>query len=110
MAAKRLKKIPEIIEHIKKLMENETAGDPITGLKWTKKTTQKIADALNSIRIKVSKNTVGTLLKEMDYSLRVNCKKILMVTKNSQQKKIKIEINNSFILINSAMFLLLKVK
>ena len=56
-------------------MSNERAGDPITGLKWTKKTTQKISDKLNTIGIKVSKNTVGSLLKDMDYSLKVNCKK-----------------------------------
>ena len=56
-------------------MEDETAGDPETGLKWTKKTTQKISDELKSIGIEVSKNTVGKLLKEMDFSLRVNCKK-----------------------------------
>lgn len=56
-------------------MKNETAGDPMSELKWTKKTTQKIADELNDIGIKVSKNTVGTLLKDMDYSLRANSKK-----------------------------------
>jgi len=56
-------------------MRNERAGDPITGLKWTKKTTQKISDKLKTIGIMVSKNTVGSLLKDMDYSLKVNCKK-----------------------------------
>jgi len=57
------------------MMENETAGDPMTGLKWTKKTTQKLSDELNLIEIKVCKNTVGTLLKEMKFLLRFNCKK-----------------------------------
>ncbi|MBT8339988.1 MAG: hypothetical protein KJP07_08240 [Desulfatitalea sp.] len=28
-------------------MKYETAGDPISGLKWTRKTTQKIAAELN---------------------------------------------------------------
>ena len=91
MVAKELKKIPEIIDNVKKLMENETAGDPMSGLKWTKKTTQKIADELNRIGIKVSKNTVVTLLKDMDYSLKANSKKIQMVRKNFQQTKKKIE-------------------
>lgn len=58
------------------LMEYETAGDPITGLKWTRKTAEKIADELEGLGIFVSSNTVGRLLKEMDFSLRVNHKKI----------------------------------
>ena len=57
-------------------MEYETAGDPMNGLKWTRKTTEKIAEELRSLNIKVSPNTVGKLLKEMGFSLRVNQKKI----------------------------------
>ena len=91
-------------------MNNESAGDPITGLKWTKKTTQKISDKLNTIGIKVSKNTVGSLLRDMDYSLKVNCKKIPTEIKNLQHKKIKIETPNFFILISSVIILQLKAK
>lgn len=61
---------------IQKLMEHETAGDPMTGLKWTRKTTAKIAKQLKSLGIKVSRNTVGKLLKKMGYSLKTNRKKI----------------------------------
>jgi len=57
-------------------MEYETAGDPISGLKWTRKTTEKISNELSTIGIEVSKNTVGKLLKNMGYSLKVNQKKI----------------------------------
>jgi hypothetical protein len=63
-------------------MKYETAGDPITGLKWTRKTTQKIAAELNSIDISVSPNTVARLLKNMKYSLRVNHKSIECGNKN----------------------------
>lgn len=56
-------------------MEYETAGDPVTGLKWTKKTTEKIADELRLNGINVCANTVRKLLKKMNYSLRVNHKK-----------------------------------
>ncbi len=73
---KSAKKTPEIIERIEKIMEYETAGDPMTGLKWIKKTTEKIAHELNSIGIHVSANTAGKLLKDMNYSLRINYKKI----------------------------------
>jgi hypothetical protein len=57
-------------------MEHETAGDPMTGLKWTRKTTEKIARELGKLGIKVCAKTVGRILKELGYSLRVNHKKI----------------------------------
>jgi hypothetical protein len=57
-------------------MEQDTAGDPITGLKWTRKTTQKIAHQLENLGIKVGAKTVGRILKELGYSLRVNHKNI----------------------------------
>ena len=57
-------------------MEYETAGDPITGLKWTRKTTQKVTNELKALGIKeVNRTTVGRLLKELGYSLKVNHKK-----------------------------------
>ena len=60
---------------IEELMRYETAGDPITGLKWTRRTTQKISDQLENLSIQVSANTVARLLKELGFSLRVNHKK-----------------------------------
>ena len=58
------------------ILEHDTAGDPITGLKWTRKTTEKIAEILQQIDIPVSANTVSRLLYKMDFSLRVNRKQI----------------------------------
>jgi len=58
-------------------MEHETAGDPMTGLKWTRRTTEKISNELAHLGgIEVSANTVGRILKELGYSLRVYHKKI----------------------------------
>jgi hypothetical protein len=62
-------------------MRHDTAGDPITGVKWSRRTTRKIAAELTALGIAVSKNTVGRLLKEMDFKLRVNRKQIAS-TKN----------------------------
>ena len=56
------------------IMKYETAGDPVSGCKWTRKSTGKIARQLNRMGIGVSANTVGRLLKKMDYSLRRNFK------------------------------------
>lgn len=58
------------------LLKYDTAGDPITGLKWTKTTTGKIANELKNEGIYVSSDTIGKLLKDMGYSLKVNYKKI----------------------------------
>ena len=57
-------------------MEYETAGDPISGLKWTHKTTEKIADELSLEGINICAVAVGRILKNLDYSLKSNSKKI----------------------------------
>ena len=57
-------------------MEHETAGDPVRGLKWTRRTTAKVADELCALGIDVCPQTVARLLKAMGYSLRVNHKKL----------------------------------
>ena len=62
-------------------MRHDTAGDPVTGLKWSRRTTRKIAEELTALGIAVSKNTAGRLLKKMDFKLRVNRKQIAS-TKN----------------------------
>lgn len=56
-------------------MAHETAGDPRSGLKWTRRTTAKLADRLRALDIDVCPRTVARLLKAMGYSLRVNHKK-----------------------------------
>ena len=58
------------------MLEHDTAADPITGLKWSRRTTENIADALSEYGIAVSANTVARLLHDMDYSLRVNRKSL----------------------------------
>lgn len=57
-------------------MKYETAGDPMSDLKWTRKTTAKIAEELALININVSKSTVGKILKELNFSLKTNVKSI----------------------------------
>jgi len=64
-------------------MQPETAGDPITGLKWSHKTTAKVAAELQASGIDVSPRTVARLLDSMGYSLRVNHKKLSRVSKTT---------------------------
>jgi hypothetical protein len=72
-------------------LEEDTAGDPITGIKWTRKTLRKIAAALKRGGVKVSPSTVGKLMREMHYSLKVNFKRIesnpKTVTPESRKKR-----------------------
>jgi len=65
-----------VIDAIHKLMERETAGDPISGVKWTRKTTEKIAGQLKLLGISVSRNTAGRLLRQMKYCLRTSRKTV----------------------------------
>jgi hypothetical protein len=58
------------------LLEHDTAGDPITGIRWTHKTPAGIAELLRQLHIEISANTVARLLHNMDFSLRVNRKAV----------------------------------
>ncbi len=64
-------------------MQHDTAGDPVSGLKWTQKTTANIAAELQRVGINVRPKTVARLLKQMGYSLRVNHKKLARVCTTS---------------------------
>ena len=68
-------------------MKYDTAGDPMTGLRWTKRTTRKIAEELNRVGIKVSARTVAHLLKEMGFSLRVNRKSIASASSKDRNEQ-----------------------
>lgn len=57
-------------------MKDETAGDPMTGLLWTRKTRKKISDELAKVGIVVCPTTVGKILKQLKYSLKSNSKKV----------------------------------
>lgn len=57
-------------------MKDDTAGDPMTGIKWTHKTTEKISRELCRAGIRVSAKTVGRLLDTLDFRLYLNRKTI----------------------------------
>jgi Rhodopirellula transposase DDE domain len=57
-------------------MEHDTAGDPVSGITWTRRTTEKVADELRQAGIEVCPNTVAKLLKGLGFRLRVNHKKL----------------------------------
>ena len=55
-------------------MEDATAGDPIHGTKWTRKTLRKLVEELRHKKFTVSHETVRRLLRTLGYSLRGNRK------------------------------------
>jgi Rhodopirellula transposase DDE domain len=57
------------------------------GLKWTRKSTTKIARELQAEGIEVSPKTVGRLLRQMNYSLRVNQKKLESGNRNPPSRQ-----------------------
>ena len=57
-----------------RILEETTAGDPMSALLWTNKSTQSIAAELTRRGHPVSDKTVARCLREMDYSLQLNRK------------------------------------
>ena len=76
-----------MIEEISRLLEHDTAGDPITGIKWSRRTPEKIAEQLQKIGIAIKADTVARLLGQMDYSLRRNRKYLESGNKNPPSKE-----------------------
>jgi hypothetical protein len=69
-------KHPDIMKALEQLLQDVTAGDPMTGLKWTHKSTRKLGATLRRRGISLSRGTVARLLRQHDYSLRTNRKRL----------------------------------
>jgi len=71
------KKTPEVIEEVRNILEFDTAGDPVTGRKWTRMTPEKVAHCLGEgLCISLSATTVRRLLTKLEYSLKGNSKSL----------------------------------
>ena len=46
--ASEQKKNDQILTHLGRIMEGDTAGDPCSGQRWTRRTTQAVASALQA--------------------------------------------------------------
>jgi len=85
-----------VIKRVAELLKHETAGDPMNGLKWTRRTTRKIARELGRLQIRISATTVRRLLKRMGFSLRVNHKRLESGNKNPPPRRVR---NQQFLYI-----------
>lgn len=65
---------PELLQALEVLIDLGTQGDPESPLRWTCKSTLKLADELTQQQHPVSARTVATLLHQAGYSLQANSK------------------------------------
>src|SRR6266508_2683633 len=63
-------KDPELVAALEALVDPETRGDPESPLRWTTKSTRRLAEALSDDGHPVSSWTVGQLLHALEYSLQ----------------------------------------
>jgi len=65
---------PGLLEALERLIEPATRGDPMCPLRWTCRSTDKLAEELTHQNHPVSDRTVAMLLKQQGYSLQANRK------------------------------------
>lgn len=61
---------------LEELLQDATAGDPISGLKWTHRSLRKIQKALRRKGVRLSAPTIARLLHRLHFSLRTNRKRV----------------------------------
>lgn len=70
------KKDAKVLPLLKNLMRDEVGGDPISGVRWSRKSTRKLAGEMARQGHPISRGTVGRLLGEMGLSLKANVKNL----------------------------------
>ena len=66
---------PDLVPALRKLVEEDTQGDPESPLLWTSKSLSHLADELTTQGMPVSANTVSRLLAAEGYSMQANRKR-----------------------------------
>lgn len=67
---------PGLVEALDGLVDPDSRGDPESPLRWTTKSTTKLAVELSAAGHRVSARTVAKLLKSAGYSLQANAKAV----------------------------------
>ena len=71
-----MEKDPTLLTDLEGLVEPTASGDPMSPLRWTTKSTRKLAAELTAQGHKVSADTVGDLLQAEEFSLQGNAKTV----------------------------------
>jgi Rhodopirellula transposase DDE domain len=66
--------VPGVVAALEELVDPVTRGDPESPLRWTSKSTTKLAEALTARGLTIGANTVAKLLKAGGYRLQANAK------------------------------------
>ncbi len=69
-----IEKDPAIKNEIRRILEENTAGDPMSDIKWTNKSVRNIANEINSPKKHIGKDTVASIVKDLGFSLQLNKK------------------------------------
>ncbi len=67
-------KDPSLVAALESMVDADCGGDPMQALRWTAKSTRKLADALKALGHQVSHMSVLTLLRSWDFRLNANRK------------------------------------
>lgn len=65
---------PTLLKVLESIVDDSTAGDPMSPLRWVHKSTRTLADEMTRQGHSLSHVTVGRLLSILGYSLQVNAK------------------------------------
>lgn len=61
---------------MEELLKDATAGDPVSGVKWTNHSLRKLVKALRRRRVRLAPTTIARLLRQRRFSLRTNRKRL----------------------------------
>lgn len=64
------------MKRLHELLVDATAGDPVSGLRWTHKSTRALAKDLQRSGLTIGRSTVARLLRQSGYALRTNRKRL----------------------------------
>ena len=67
---------PRLKRELDDILPDATAGDPVTGMKWSHKSVRKVESALHRRGVRVGRMTVARLMAKRRYSLRTNRKNL----------------------------------
>ena len=65
---------PRLRQDLRRIVQESTAGDPMSLLRWTSKSTRTIAEELTRLGHSIQADTVGRMLGDLGYSLQLNTK------------------------------------
>jgi len=83
-----------VLTALEHLLEDATAGDPISGLLWSRKTLENLRRQLRTKGVIIGRSTIARLLRERDYSLKSNRKSIASTHDSQRDRQFRFDIHS----------------